>query len=58
MGVWDALKDFAGGTSIHGFKFLVEKKATVKSRCFWALVLTTFILYGSLQLRIAVFCKF
>jgi hypothetical protein len=58
MGVFQALKDFAGKTSIHGFGFLVEKKATLKTRCFWSLVLFTLTMYASLQLRIAVFCKF
>ena len=58
MGVFEALKDFAGQTSIHGFGYLVDRKSTVKTRCFWSLVLFTLIMYASLQLRIAVFCKF
>ena len=57
MGIFDTLKDFAGGTGIHGFGYLVEKHATKYTRFFWTVIIFTLTLYASLQLRISVICK-
>ena len=50
--------DFAGSTAIHGLGFLVKKSYSVKERLFWALVFLILTLYASLQLRVAIVCKY
>ena len=57
-GLLQVFTDFAGGTAIHGLGFLVNKSYSVKEKLFWAVVFLTLLLYASLQLRVAVFCKY
>ena len=58
MVVPTVLTDFAGSTSIHGLGFLVKKDYSVKEKLFWALVFLSLTLYASLELRLAVVCKY
>ena len=56
-GLLEVLKDFAGGTSIHGLAYVVDNKKSVKTRFFWAIVFSSLILYASIELRNSVLCK-
>ena len=57
-GLLRALTDFASKTAIHGLGFLVKKSFSVKERLFWAAVFIALILYASLELRVAIVCKY
>ena len=56
-GLLEVLKDFAGGTSIHGLGFVVDRKKSLLTRCFWAIVFSSLIIYASIELRNSVLCK-
>ena len=56
-GLLEVLKDFAGGTSIHGLGFVVDRKKSLKTRFFWAIVFSSLIIYASIELRNSVLCK-
>ena len=57
MGILKLLKDFAGGTSIHGLGFMVHKQSSTLKKFTWALLFLAAILYASLELRVKVTCK-
>ena len=57
MGLLNVLKDFAGGTSIHGLKYLAQTQLSTLTRVTWAYVFLTAIIYASYQLKLAVICK-
>ena len=56
-GLLEVLKDFAGGTSIHGLGFVVDSKKSLLTRFFWTFVFSTLIVYASIELRNSVLCK-
>ena len=56
-GLLDVLKDFAGGTSIHGLAYVVDNKKSVTTRLFWAIVFSSLIIYASIELRNSILCK-
>ena len=56
-GLLEVLKDFAGGTSIHGLGYVVDSKKSVITRFFWAIVFSSLIIYASIELRNSVLCK-
>ena len=56
-GLLEVLKDFAGGTSIHGLAFVVDSKRSLKTRFFWAIVFSSLIIYASIELRNSILCK-
>ena len=51
MGVLQVLHDFAGGTKIHGFKFLVDKRSSPMTKLIWTFSLIVALTYASLEMR-------
>ena len=58
MGLLQVLKDFAGGTSIHGLTFLVQPQLSPAKRVSWALLFIGALIYAGRQMNISVICKF
>ena len=58
MGFLDILQEFAGGTSIHGFTFLVRPTSSIRTKIIWALCLVVAITYASVQMRLSVVGKY
>ena len=50
-------QDFAGGTSIHGFGFLVSPKTSTRSKIIWAMSLVVALMYATLEMRNSVMGK-
>ena len=57
MGVFTVLREFAGGTSIHGFGFLVQNKSSTLTKIIWTLSLIVAISYASYEMRKSVIGK-
>jgi hypothetical protein len=57
MGVFTVLREFAGGTSIHGFGFLVQNKSSTLTKIVWTLSLMVAIGYASYEMRKSVIGK-
>ena len=57
-GLQKALTNFASKTAIHGLGFLVKKSFSVQERLFWAAIFIALTLYASLELRVAIVCKY
>ena len=51
MGVFKVLREFAGGTSIHGFGFLVQPKLSTRTKIIWAVSLVIALFYASYEMR-------
>ena len=51
MGVLKVLQEFAGGTSIHGFGFLVKPKLSTRTKTIWAISLVIAMFYASYEMR-------
>ena len=47
MGLLNVLKDFAGGTSIHGLKYLAQTQLSTLTRVTWAYVFLTLSFYNN-----------
>ena len=58
MGILEVLEDFAWGTSIHGFTFMVHPANSVPKRIVYALAFLAAIIYASIELNKAMICKF
>ena len=58
MGFLNILQEFAGGTSIHGFTFLVRPTSSIRTKIIWALCLVVAITYASVQMRLSVVGKY
>ena len=58
MGFLNILQEFAGGTSIHGFTFLVRPTSSTRTKIIWALCLVVAITYASVQMRLSVVGKY
>ena len=58
MVVLKVLKEFAGGTSLHGFGFLVSPKSSPRTKIIWALSLIVAIIYASSEMRNSVIGKY
>ena len=58
MVVLQLLQEFAGGTSIHGFGFLVSHKTSARSKIIWAISLVVAMIYASAEMRNSVISKF
>ena len=58
MVVLKVLREFAGGTSIHGFGFLVSHKTSKRSKIIWAISLIVAIMYASAEMRNSVIGKY
>ena len=51
MGVLQVLRDFAGGTSIHGFTFLMDQRSSPRTKLIWAFSLIVALTYASWEMR-------
>ena len=58
MGLLSLLREFAVTTSLHGIGFVVQTKLSVTTRVSWAIFFTIAVICASLQLRLAIICKF
>jgi hypothetical protein len=58
MVVLQVLRDFAGGTSIHGFTFLVRPTSSPLTKVIWAIALVTALMYASAEMRNSVISKY
>ena len=57
MVVLKILREFAGGTSLHGFGFLVSPKTSTRSKIIWAMSLVVALMYATLEMRNSVMGK-
>ena len=51
MGVLQVLHEFAEDTTIHGFKFLVHRRSSPRTKLIWALALVVALTYASLEMQ-------
>ena len=58
MVVLKVLREFAGGTSLHGFGFLVSPKTSTRSKIIWAMSLVVALMYATLEMRNSVMGKY
>ena len=58
MVVLQVLREFAGGTSIHGFTFLVRPETSTRTKIIWALLLVVAMMYATLEMRNSVISKY
>ena len=58
MVVLQLLREFAGGTSIHGFEFLVSPKLSQRTKNIWGLLLVVAMIYASMEMRNSVISKY
>ena len=58
MVVLTVLREFAGGTSLHGFGFLVSPKSSPRTKIIWALSIIVAIMYASSEMRNSVISKY
>ena len=57
MVVLKVFREFAGGTSIHGFNFLVRPKSSPWTKTIWAISLAVALMYATLEMRNSVVGK-
>ena len=58
MVVFKVLREFARGTSIHGFTFLVRPKSSSSTKIIWAISLVVALTYATLEMRNSVVGKY
>ena len=58
MVVLKVIQEFAVGTSLHGFGFLVSPKSSPRTKIIWALSLIVAIMYASSEMRNSVISKY
>ena len=58
MVVLKVLREFAGGTTIHGFTFLVSPKSSSRTKIIWALLLVVALMYATLEMKNSVDGKY
>ena len=58
MVVLKVLREFAGGTSIHGFTFLVNPKLSSSTKIIWAIAIVVALSYASWEMKNSVFGKY
>ena len=58
MVVLQVLRDFAGGTSIHGFTFLVRPTSSRLTKVIWAIAIVIALMYASAEMRNSVISKY
>ena len=57
MVVLKVLQEFARGTKIHGFKFLVSPKSWPRTKIIWAISIVVALTYATLEMRNSVVGK-
>ena len=58
MVVLKVLREFAAGTSIHGFKFLESPKSSSRTKIIWAIAIVVALTYASWEMRNSVISKY
>ena len=58
MVVLKVLREFAGGTSIHGFTFLVNPKLSSSTKIIWAIAIVVALSYASWEMKNSVIGKY
>ena len=58
MVVLKVFREFAGGTSIHGFNFLVRPKSSSWTKTIWVISLAVALMYATLEMRNSVVGKY
>ena len=58
MVVLKVLREFAGGTSIHGFTFLVNPKSSTRTKIIWAIAIVVALCYASWEMKNSVISKY
>ena len=58
MVVLQVLREFAGGTSIHGFTFLVSPKSSTRTKIIWAIAIVVALSYASWEMKNSVTSKY
>ena len=58
MVVLKVLREFAGGTSIHGFTFLVSPKSSSRTKIIWAIAIVVALSYASWEMKNSVIGKY
>ena len=58
MVVLKVLREFAGGTSIHGFGFLVSPKTSARTKIIWAMLIVIALFYASMEMQNSVISKY
>ena len=58
MVVLKVLRDFAAGTSIHGFSFLESPKSSSRTKIIWAIAIVVALSYASWEMRNSVISKY
>ena len=58
MVVLKVLREFAGGTSIHGFTFLVRPESSSWTKIIWTICLAVALTYATLEMRNSVVGKY
>ena len=58
MVVLQVLRDFAGGTSIHGFTFLARPTSSPLTKVIWAIAIVIALMYASAEMRNSVISKY
>ena len=52
------LQEFAAGTTIHGFTFLVSPKSSSRTKIIWAIAIIVALSYASWEMRNSVISKY
>ena len=58
MVVLKVLREFAAGTNIHGFPFLVSPKSSSRAKVIWAISIVVALSYASWEMRKSVISKY
>ena len=58
MVVFKVLREFAAGTSIHGFSFLESPKSSSRTKIIWAIAIVVALSYASWEMRNSVISKY
>ena len=58
MVVAKVLQEFAAGTSIHGFTFLVSSKSSSRTKIIWAIAIIVALSYASWEMKNSVLSKY
>ena len=58
MVVLKVLREFAAGTSIHGFSFLESPKSSSRTKIIWAIAIVVALSYASWEMRNSVISKY
>ena len=58
MVVLKVLREFAAGTTIHGFTFLVSPKSSSRTKLIWAIAIVVALSYASWEMRNSAISKY